>query len=94
MRMILVPVLVIGILGLLLGGLLGIANIYLKVEVDPRIEKLTKMLPGYNCGSCGFAGCSGLAEDIIQNGGSINGCKPCSAKKKEEINQFLKENQN
>lgn len=66
MSAILVPIIVIGGLGLVLGGLLGLANLYLKVEVDPRIEKLIAMLPGYNCGSCGFPGCSGLAEDIIE----------------------------
>ena len=92
MSAILVPIIVIGGLGLVLGGLLGLANLYLKVEVDPRIEKLIALLPGYNCGSCGFPGCSGLAEDIIENGGTVNSCKPCSADAKAKINEFLKEN--
>ncbi len=88
---IVIPILVIGGLGLILGGLLGIANRYLKVEVDPRIEELTAMLPGYNCGSCGFAGCAGLAEDIIKNGTSVNSCKPCQSQAKAKINEYLKE---
>ena len=32
-----------------------------KVEEDPRIDEVEKMLPGANCGGCGFAGCRGLA---------------------------------
>lgn len=90
--MMLVPILVSGGLGLILGGLLGVANFYLKVEEDPRIQELINMLPGYNCGSCGFPGCSGLAKSIIENGSSINACKPCSVDAKAKINEFLNEN--
>lgn len=90
--MMLVPILVSGGLGLLLGGLLGVANFYLKVEEDPRIQELINMLPGYNCGSCGFPGCSGLAKSIVENGNSINACKPCSVDAKAKINEFLNEN--
>lgn len=93
MNTILIPTLVVGGLGLVLGGLLGVANLYLKVETDPRIEKLIGLLPGYNCGSCGFPGCSGFAEHIIEKGGSANACKPCSAEAKAKINEFLKDNQ-
>lgn len=49
MGQIIVPMFIVGGLGLILGGLLGVANRYLKVEIDPRIEELTEMLPGYNC---------------------------------------------
>lgn len=47
------------VVGAVLGLILGIASNVFKVEVDERVEKVTAMLPGYNCGSCGFAGCSG-----------------------------------
>lgn len=94
MEQIIVPMVIIGGLGLILGGLLGVANRYLKVETDPRIEELTQMLPGYNCGSCGFAGCKGLAEDMIQNGTSISSCKPCSKEKQVKIMKYLEEVRN
>ena len=38
-----------------------------KVEEDPRIDEVEKMLPGANCGGCGFAGCRGLATSLVQN---------------------------
>ena len=40
-----------------LGLGLGVADKYLKVEADVRVEKVTSLLPGYNCGGCGFPGC-------------------------------------
>ena len=41
------------VVGAVLGLILGIASNVFKVEVDERVEKVTAMLPGYNCGSCG-----------------------------------------
>lgn len=35
------------------------------VKEDPRIEQVAEMLPGINCGACGFAGCRGLAEAMV-----------------------------
>lgn len=91
MSVIIQPVLIVGALGGVLGLLLGIANIYLKVEIDPRIEQVTSMLPGYNCGACGFPGCAGLAEHIVEEGGSVKSCTPCSAENKAKIIAYLKE---
>ena len=47
------------VLGAILGLGLGVADKYLKVETDERVDTVTGMLPGYNCGGCGYAGCSG-----------------------------------
>ena len=65
------------VLGAILGLGLGIADKFLSVEVDERIEKVSSMLPNYNCGSCGYAGCSGLAEALVNGEISVVGtCKP------------------
>ncbi len=56
---------VMGGVGLALGILLGIASRVFHVEVDPRVEKITGLLPGANCGACGFPGCEGAAEAIV-----------------------------
>ncbi len=37
-----------------------------KVEEDPRIDEVEKMLPGANCGGCGFAGCRGFAAAFVE----------------------------
>ena len=38
-----------------------------KVEEDPRIDQTEKMLPGANCGGCGFPGCRGLATALVES---------------------------
>ena len=52
--------------GIILGFFLGISGEKFKVEVDPREEAILEVLPGNNCGGCGYAGCSGLAAAIAK----------------------------
>lgn len=37
------------------------------VEEDPRIDDTEGMLPGANCGGCGFPGCRAFAEALVVN---------------------------
>lgn len=55
---------VVGITGILIGVLLGIASEYFAVEVDEKEILVREALPGNNCGGCGFPGCDGLAKAI------------------------------
>lgn len=90
MEAIIIAVIMMLVLGALLGLGLGIADKYLQVEVDERIETVTSMLPNYNCGSCGYAGCSGLAEALVTGEVSVVGtCRPCKADQKEKIAEYL-----
>lgn len=61
-------------LGLFIGVFLGVAGEKFKVEVDPNEEKILSVLPGNNCGGCGYAGCSGLAAAIAKGEAPVNGC--------------------
>ena len=64
-------------LGLILGLGLAIAAKILYVKEDERIDEVTKRLPNYNCGSCGYAGCRSLAEAIIAGKeDNLKKCKP------------------
>lgn len=63
------------IIGGVLGFMLGIANKYLKVEEDERIDVVSSKLPGVNCGGCGFAGCGGLATALVE--GSVKSVSKC-----------------
>ncbi len=38
-----------------------------KVFEDPRIDTVEGMLPGANCGGCGYPGCRGLADALVKN---------------------------
>jgi electron transport complex protein RnfB len=68
------PVSVLGGLGLLFGIILSIASKVFAVKVDPKVEEIRKVLPGANCGACGFPGCDGLASAIAAGKAPVNGC--------------------
>ena len=53
-------------IGIVMAVLLVIAEKFLHVEEDRRIGEVEKMLPGANCGNCGYAGCHDLAEAIVK----------------------------
>lgn len=64
----------VGFVGLFIGVFLGIAAIKFKVKVDEREEAVLGLLPGNNCGGCGFAGCSGLASAIAKGEAPVGAC--------------------
>jgi len=68
-------------IGLVFGLGLGIASIFFYVKEDKRIEDVTKMLPNYNCGACGYAGCKNLAEALVT--GKETQVSKCKIGKKE-----------
>ncbi|MDR0339259.1 MAG: Fe-S cluster domain-containing protein [Desulfovibrio sp.] len=47
--------------------ILALASQLLKVEENPKIEGVTEVLPGANCGGCGFAGCEAYAAAVVTN---------------------------
>ncbi len=54
--------------------ILGWANKAFFVKVDPRIEAIIEILPGANCGGCGFVGCGDYAEEVVINGVAVDKC--------------------
>lgn len=52
-----------------------------------KIDKLLELLPGYNCGSCGYGSCTGMASELQNNKDAINKCK--FVQNKEEILKYL-----
>jgi RnfABCDGE-type electron transport complex B subunit len=62
---VLVAAAVMGGLSVFFGAVLAIANRFLKVEEDPRLDVLESMLPGTNCGACGEPGCRAFAEALV-----------------------------
>lgn len=65
---------VVGLVGIFVGLFLGVAGLKFKVEVDEREAAVLAVLPGNNCGGCGFAGCSGLASAIAKGEAAVNAC--------------------
>ncbi len=69
MNLILISMGVLGVIAFLAACLLYVVSLYFKVEEDPRIDLVTAVLPGANCGGCGFAGCRNFAEACVKANG-------------------------
>jgi len=74
MMNVLVPVLTMTFLGFLFSIGLVLAYKKLKVEEDPKIEKVSETLPQANCGACGFSGCLAFAEAVVRGEAVASGC--------------------
>lgn len=77
------------IVGGLLGLLLGVAGIYFTVEIDNRLEIVTGMLPGLNCGACGYPGCAALAQALVDGKAQPILCKPSKPEARDRITAYL-----
>ena len=75
-------ILFLGGLALVLGFILAISSALMAVEKDERVEAIADILPGINCGACGFSGCLNYAEALVakktQNGLCPPGGQACS----------------
>ncbi len=89
---IIITIVIVSIISSLLGILLAFVSKRFYVEKDNKLDEILNMLPGYNCGACGKAGCSGLAEAILKDKEEVNKCKPMKKEQKEKILDFLSNN--
>ncbi|MBR4289196.1 MAG: RnfABCDGE type electron transport complex subunit B [Oscillospiraceae bacterium] len=71
---ILIAIGILGGLGLIFGLVLAGASKVFYVETDPRLDQLNECLPGANCGGCGYAGCGGYAEAVLNGEAPIGKC--------------------
>lgn len=62
-------------LSLLFGAILGFAAVRYKVEGNPIVDQIDKLLPQTQCGQCGYPGCRPYAQ-AITDGDAINKCPP------------------
>ncbi len=65
----------LSLLALIIGLLLGYAQVRFHLEGDPLVEKIDQLLPQTQCGQCGHPGCKPYAEAIAA-GEAINLCPP------------------
>ncbi|PTV97064.1 electron transport complex protein RnfB [Rhodobacter aestuarii] len=63
-------------LGTGLGLMLGFAARKFHVEAPPVVDAIDAILPGTNCGACGYPGCHGLAEAMAAGEAPVTACTP------------------
>lgn len=71
-----VPLISLTVLGVVLGLILGLAARFFKVEGNPLVEELEALLPGSQCGQCGYPGCSGAAQALADGSAPVTLCPP------------------
>ena len=75
----------VGGTGVVIGLLLGLAGKKLHVDVDEKEEIILELLPGVNCGACGYPGCDGLASAIAAGKAPANACTVANSDTHSEI---------
>ena len=89
MEAIMMPVVVLGITGVLMGLFLAYASKKFEVEVDPKVEAILAVLPGANCGACGYPGCAGYASGVALEGAKMTLCAPGGPKVIEKLGEIM-----
>lgn len=81
---------------LVLAGLFGIglaaASAKLAVKKDQRVEDLENILPGINCGACGYAGCSSYAKAMAEDeeeAVDLGLCSPGGPETLKKLGEYL-----
>ena len=78
-------VIVLGLMGIIAGIILAFASKKFAVVEDPKIAEVEKVLPGANCGACGYAGCHAYAVAVAEGKADMNLCKPGAQKVVDDI---------
>ena len=86
---ILIPVGVVGGMGLVFGVILAFTGRLFAVKEDPRKARIRAELPGANCGGCGYAGCDAFAQAVLDGKAMPNGCAVAGDKAAENIGAIV-----
>ena len=89
MSAILIPILIVAGVGLIAGVGLAIASALMAVPVNEQEQAVLEVLPGANCGACGFSGCSGYAAALAAGEAENGLCAPGGAAVSQEIASVL-----
>lgn len=80
---------ILGGVGFAFATLIAVCSRKLRVWEDPRIDAVTALLPGANCGACGSAGCRNFAEKLVSGKAQPVGCAVASPDATVSIASFL-----
>mgnify|MGYP001778709089 CR=1 FL=1 len=86
---IVIAFIIVGVLGLLLGLGLAIADKKLAIEKDEKLVALEEAMPGANCGGCGFAGCTAYADAVYKGEAEPGLCSPGGAALAAKMGEIL-----
>ena len=70
--------------------IMSLILVFASSKVDTKESKIREMLPGYNCGGCGYGSCDGMAKALADGTGDINKCRPMKPEAKEVLIEYIK----
>lgn len=73
---VILPIVIVSVIALFGGVMLVVCSVFMTVPVDEREAKIREVLPGANCGGCGFAGCSEYAAAVAGGNAPAHLCLP------------------
>ncbi|MBI4501501.1 MAG: 4Fe-4S binding protein [Gemmatimonadetes bacterium] len=86
---ILLSALILAAVGVLFAVLIALVYRRFKVWEDPRVDAVVGLLPGTNCGACGFAGCRDLAEKLVARAAKPASCTVISDDNRADVAAYL-----
>ena len=86
---ILLAVTIVGGVGLIIGIVLGIAGKVFAVEVNEKELAIREVLPGNNCGGCGYPGCDGYAKAIADGEAGVAQCPVGGAPVAKQVGEIM-----
>lgn len=89
MNEILLAVIIVTAIGLIAGIGLAVASIVMAVPKDEKAEAVEAVLPGANCGACGFSGCAGYAQALAKGEAKAGLCSPGGAEAAAAVAEIL-----
>lgn len=84
-----IATLLISATGIIIGLFLGLAAKKLEVKADEKEQLVRELLPGNNCGACGYAGCDNLAQAIAAGNAPANACPVANSKIHGQIAEVM-----
>ncbi|MCF7916992.1 MAG: RnfABCDGE type electron transport complex subunit B [Candidatus Omnitrophica bacterium] len=85
MNQVIAATIIFGLIGLAFALLLAFLNRKLKVPEDPKVKKILNILPGLNCGACGFSSCKAYAQAVAKNSDNFRTCRPGGDQVNEKV---------
>ncbi len=82
-------VIALGGIGAAFGFLLAGASKKFAVKKDEKVEAVRALLPGANCGGCGFPGCDGFAAALAAGNAKISGCAVLGVPAAKDLAELL-----
>ena len=83
-----IGIVVLTVTALILSIILVLVD-YLINKEDPKVKEIEELLPGLNCGTCGYGSCKGMATELLKDKNLYKNCRPLRGEKLEKFKKYF-----